>query len=71
MDDSNNRWLVIMTIQQFCDIIFSSSPDDSENGSNKFNYVQSVETKTAVPQFQNYVEIIIPQFKLHFRLEVF
>lgn len=75
MDNFNDRELVIMAIQQCCDIIFSSSTDDSEDDSN--NYVAlCVETKTAIPRLQNYVETTIPQFndgqfKSHFRLDGF
>lgn len=75
MDNSIDRELVIMAIQQCCDIIFSSSSDDSEDDS--YEYVaQCLETKTAIPRLQNYVETIVPQFndgqfKSHFRLEGF
>jgi len=75
MNNLNERALVIMATQQCCDIIFSSSSDDSEDGSNElYEYVvQSLETKTAIPRLQNYVETIVPQFndgqfKSHFRL---
>lgn len=71
MDNLNDRGLVIMAIQQCCDIIFSSSSDDSEDDCNEY-LVQFVETKTAIPRLQNYVETIVPQFndgqfKSHFR----
>ncbi|CAI6374943.1 unnamed protein product [Macrosiphum euphorbiae] len=75
MNNLNDRALVIMAIQQCCDIIFSSSSDDSEDDSNElYEYVvQNLETKTAIPRLQNYVETIVPQFndgqlKSHFRM---
>jgi len=65
MDNSNERYLVINNaIQQWCDIIFSSSSDDSDDDGNEYEYVvhclESIETKTAIPRLQNYVETIVP-----------
>ncbi|XP_060874001.1 uncharacterized protein LOC132947783 [Metopolophium dirhodum] len=78
MDNSNERDLVINNaIQQCCDIIFSSLSDDSEDDGNEYEYVvhclESIETKTAIPRLQNYVETIVPQFndgqfKANFRM---
>ncbi|CAI6366004.1 unnamed protein product [Macrosiphum euphorbiae] len=73
MDNSNERDLVIKNaIQQCCDIIFFSSSDGNEYGY-VVHCLESIETKTAIPRLQNYVETILPQFNngqfnAHFRM---
>lgn len=73
MDNCNNDELIVMALQQCCEILFSSSSDESEDESNEYEYVtQLVITKNVVPRLKNYVETIIPQFsdrqfKAHFR----
>ena len=61
MDNLNG--VLMWAIEQCCDIIFSSSSEDSADDSDEYEVlVQCIETKIAIPRLQNYVETIVPQF---------
>lgn len=76
MDNSSSA-LIVLALKQCCEILFSSSSEESEDDCDSFEYTaQFLLTKNEIPRLQNYVEIVVPkfnnrQFKSHFRYEIF
>lgn len=69
---NNQRRILGITVNEFYNIMFSSSSEESEEDDIEAEMLQNKNVKQHVHRLQNYVEVIIPQytnnqFKSHFR----